>query len=119
MPNPFPPLHTPKGSQQIDMPWPRLDWGNGQVITLGSSSGQSKVYPFGDTVFQLSTTQSCWYAVVTALTSNVAQSGTAGSQFLPSGIEPVYAYVPAGFVIAALTTAASGTLAMVPALVTG
>lgn len=112
----YPGLHTPKGSQQIDMPWPQLDWGNGQALTLGSSSGQLNVYPPGETVWQIITTQSCWYTVDTSPT---AQSGTAKSSFLPSGIEPLYVYVPQGMRFAALTTAASGTFVAVPALVTG
>ena len=113
----YPPLHTPKGSQQTDMPWPQLDWGNGQVMTLGSTSARSLPYVLGETVWQLSTTQSCWYTMT--ISSSVAQSGTAGSNFLPSGIEPVFVYVPQGGTIAALTTAASGTLCMIPALTIG
>ena len=113
----YPPLHTAHGSQQSDMPWPQLDWGNGQVMTLGSTSARSAVYPLGESVWQLSTTQSCWYTMT--ISSAAAQSGTAGSTFLPSGIEPIYVYVPQGGTIAALTTAASGTLTMIPALVIG
>lgn len=112
----YPPLHTPKGSQQTDMPWPQLDWGNGEVMTLGSSSGQMDIYPAGETVWQITTTQSCWYTIGLNPT---AQSGQDGSTFLPSGIEPVYVYVPTGQQLAALTTAASGSFIGIPALVVG
>jgi len=113
-----PVLRVPVGRNGGVIPAPLLDWPNGQVINVGTGSGQSTVYAGptqmtgNSTLWEVCATTNAWYTVGRGPT---AGKNTAGSHYLPAG-QLRYVYIPSGEVIAFTQDTAAGIASIVPAL---
>ncbi len=91
-----------------------LDWANGQAIAIAGTSAASAVFDANnDRVIEACSSTDCWITVGTAPT---AVAATAGNSFLAAG-SLRYIYLPAGFKFAAIQSSASGSIALIPALI--
>jgi len=91
-----------------------LDWANGIVVAAGAASAASAVIDASnDRIVEASSNTDCWIKIGTTPT---AVAATAGNAFLAGG-SVRYLYVPAGMKVAAIQSSASGTVGLLPAVI--